>query len=64
MREIIARIVDGIEFEEYRAEYGQTVLCGFARIWRLGGGDCGESEEARDGGSAGERGKSELSLAA
>src|SRR5690348_5541304 len=38
MREIIARIVDGSRFEEYRAEYGQTVLCGFARIggWAVG----------------------------
>ena len=38
MREIIARIVDGSEFEEYRAEYGQTILCGFARIggWAVG----------------------------
>jgi acetyl-CoA carboxylase carboxyltransferase component len=32
MREIIARIVDGSRFDEYKAEYGQTVLCGFARI--------------------------------
>ena len=38
MREIIARIVDGSRFEEYRAEYGQTVLCGYARIggWAVG----------------------------
>jgi 3-methylcrotonyl-CoA carboxylase beta subunit len=38
MREVIARIVDSSEFEEYRAEYGQTVLCGFARIggWAVG----------------------------
>jgi 3-methylcrotonyl-CoA carboxylase beta subunit len=38
MREVIARITDGSEFEEYRAEYGQTVLCGFARIggWAVG----------------------------
>lgn len=38
MREIIARIVDGSRFEEYRVEYGQTVLCGFARIggWAVG----------------------------
>ncbi len=38
MREIIARIVDGSGFEEYRAEYGQTVLCGYARIggWAVG----------------------------
>ena len=38
MREIIARIVDGSRWEEYRAEYGQTVLCGYARIggWAVG----------------------------
>jgi 3-methylcrotonyl-CoA carboxylase beta subunit len=37
-REIIARIVDASEFEEYRAEYGETVLCGYARIggWAVG----------------------------
>jgi acetyl-CoA carboxylase carboxyltransferase component len=32
MREVIARIVDGSKFDEYKAEYGQTVLCGYARI--------------------------------
>jgi 3-methylcrotonyl-CoA carboxylase beta subunit len=38
MHEIIARIVDGSRFEEYRAEYGQTVLCGYARLggWAVG----------------------------
>ncbi len=38
MREIIARIVDGSQFDEYRSEYGQTVLCGYARIggWAVG----------------------------
>jgi len=38
MREIIARLVDGSEFEEYRAEYGETLLCGYARIggWAVG----------------------------
>ena len=38
MHEIIARIVDTSRFEEYRAEYGQTVLCGYARIggWAVG----------------------------
>ena len=38
MREVIARIVDGSQWEEYRAEYGQTVLCGYARIggWAVG----------------------------
>src|SRR5882724_2253887 len=32
MREIIARIVDGSRFDEYKPEYGKTVLCGYARI--------------------------------
>jgi 3-methylcrotonyl-CoA carboxylase beta subunit len=38
MREIIARIVDRSLFEEYRPEYGQTILCGYARIggWSVG----------------------------
>src|SRR5713226_5834427 len=38
MREIIARTVDASEFEEYRAEYGETLLCGYARIggWAVG----------------------------
>jgi 3-methylcrotonyl-CoA carboxylase beta subunit len=38
VREIIARIVDASEFEEYRAEFGQTLACGFARIggWAVG----------------------------
>jgi 3-methylcrotonyl-CoA carboxylase beta subunit len=38
MRELIARIVDASEFEEYRPEYGETVLCGYARIggWAVG----------------------------
>src|SRR5260370_24163689 len=38
MREIIARIVDASQWEEYRAEYGETLLCGYARIggWAVG----------------------------
>ncbi|WP_041855532.1 acyl-CoA carboxylase subunit beta [Candidatus Korobacter versatilis] len=32
MKEIIARIVDGSRFDEYKAEYGETVLCGYARV--------------------------------
>ena len=38
MREIISRVVDASEFEEYRAEYGETVLCGYARVggWAVG----------------------------
>ncbi|MET9437383.1 carboxyl transferase domain-containing protein [Streptomyces sp. NPDC006551] len=31
-REIIARIVDGSRFQEFKAEYGQTLVTGFARI--------------------------------
>ncbi len=32
MKEVLARIVDGSRFDEYKAEYGQTLLCGYARI--------------------------------
>jgi acetyl-CoA carboxylase carboxyltransferase component len=32
MRDVIARIVDASHFDEYRAEYGQTLICGYARI--------------------------------
>jgi acetyl-CoA carboxylase carboxyltransferase component len=32
MREIIARVVDGSRFDEYKAGYGETLLCGYARI--------------------------------
>jgi 3-methylcrotonyl-CoA carboxylase beta subunit len=32
MREVISRIVDRSEFDEYKADFGRTVLCGYARI--------------------------------
>ncbi len=32
MKEILARIVDAGQFDEYKPEYGETVICGFARI--------------------------------
>jgi acetyl-CoA carboxylase carboxyltransferase component len=32
VREIIARIVDGSEFQEFKALYGETLVCGFSRI--------------------------------
>ena len=32
IREIIARIVDGSDFDEFKALYGETLVCGFARI--------------------------------
>jgi acetyl-CoA carboxylase carboxyltransferase component len=38
MREVIARLVDNSEWDEYKAGYGQTILCGYARIdgWSVG----------------------------
>ena len=33
VREIIARIVDGSEFDEFKALFGTTLVCGFARIF-------------------------------
>ncbi len=32
VREVIARIVDGSRFHEFKASYGATLVCGFARI--------------------------------
>ncbi|MFZ4878639.1 carboxyl transferase domain-containing protein [Janthinobacterium sp. Mn2066] len=32
VREVIARIVDGSEFDEFKARYGTTLICGFAHI--------------------------------
>jgi 3-methylcrotonyl-CoA carboxylase beta subunit len=32
VREIIARIVDGSEFQEFKARFGTTLVCGFAHI--------------------------------
>ncbi len=38
MIEIINRIVDNSEFEQYKEDYGKTILCGYARIdgWAVG----------------------------
>ncbi len=33
VRDIIARIVDGSEFDEFKKLYGTTLVCGFAHIW-------------------------------
>jgi 3-methylcrotonyl-CoA carboxylase beta subunit len=60
MRDVIARIVDRSEFDEYKAEFGRTVLCGYARI---GGGAVGivanqkmhQSQTVAVGPQAGER---------
>src|SRR5215472_7473018 len=32
-RDIIARVVDGSEFDEFKKLYGQTLVCGFAHVW-------------------------------
>ena len=32
VREIIARVVDGSDFDEFKARFGATLICGFARI--------------------------------
>jgi 3-methylcrotonyl-CoA carboxylase beta subunit len=31
IREVIARIVDGSRFDEFKARFGETLVCGFAR---------------------------------
>ncbi|MGR6087090.1 MAG: acyl-CoA carboxylase subunit beta [Arcticibacter sp.] len=38
MREVIQRLVDNSEFDEYKELYGQSILCGLARIdgWAVG----------------------------
>ena len=38
VREVIARLVDGSDFTEFRSEYGRTLMCGYARLggWAVG----------------------------
>lgn len=38
IRDVIAHIVDADSFDEFKSEYGQTVVCGFARVdgWAVG----------------------------
>ncbi|WP_443971126.1 carboxyl transferase domain-containing protein [Sphingobium sp. CR28] len=35
VHDVIARIVDGSEFHEFKALYGSTLVCGFAHIWGM-----------------------------
>ena len=35
VREVIARLVDGSEFDEYKRLYGTTLVTGFARLWGM-----------------------------
>jgi 3-methylcrotonyl-CoA carboxylase beta subunit len=38
MKEIIARLIDDSEFEEYKEGYGKSIICGYARVdgWAVG----------------------------
>jgi 3-methylcrotonyl-CoA carboxylase beta subunit len=38
MREIIERLVDNSELDEYKQNYGKTIICGYARVdgWSVG----------------------------
>ena len=38
MKDIIARLVDKSEFEEYKEDYGKSIICGYARVdgWAVG----------------------------
>ena len=35
VRDVIARLVDGSEFDEFKARFGATLVCGFAHIWGM-----------------------------
>ena len=35
VHEIIARIVDGSRFDEFKARYAPTIVCGFAHVWGI-----------------------------
>jgi 3-methylcrotonyl-CoA carboxylase beta subunit len=35
VREVITRIVDGSEFDEFKAVYGKTLICGFAHVYGI-----------------------------
>jgi 3-methylcrotonyl-CoA carboxylase beta subunit len=35
VREVIARLVDSSDFEEFKKNYGSTLVCGFAHLWGI-----------------------------
>ncbi|MAU97808.1 MAG: methylcrotonoyl-CoA carboxylase [Fulvimarina sp.] len=35
VREVIARLVDGSRFDEFKARYGTTIVCGFAHVYGI-----------------------------
>ena len=43
VRELIKRMVDDSEFDEYKEKYGQTIVCGYARVDGWAVGNCRES---------------------
>ena len=47
MKEVLARIVDGSRFDEYKPEYGKTMICGYAPHRRLRGRNRRQPETAR-----------------
>jgi 3-methylcrotonyl-CoA carboxylase beta subunit len=38
VREVIARVVDGSRFDEFKSRYGSTIVCGFAHVWGIPAG--------------------------
>ncbi len=35
VREVIARVVDGSRFDEFKSRFGETLVCGFAHVWGM-----------------------------
>ena len=35
IREVIARVVDGSRFDEFKARFGETLVCGFAHVYGI-----------------------------
>lgn len=65
MREIIHRLVDDSEFDEYKALYGKTLLCGLARIdgWAVGiVANQRQVVKAKKGGASGVAATSEMQM--
>jgi 3-methylcrotonyl-CoA carboxylase beta subunit len=48
VRDLLAAIVDGGRFDEYRAPYGRTLCCGFGRLGGYGISVCVSSPKGAD----------------
>src|ERR1700723_2378828 len=44
MKEVLARVLDGSRFDEYKTEYGKTIVCGYARIGGFAAGIVGNQK--------------------